>query len=98
MAKKKVKKVPYEKIPMDGYTLYRFADGTEYRAFRFVRDKSIPENKDAATYTGRIAPQLVDFDEALRRKGLTRAEWWRQHEEIALENAFHCKFHTEIVG
>lgn len=86
-----------ETVRKDDCTIYKFADGTEYTVRAFVRDVSIPENADGKTYSERIAPQAIPFDEALKRCGLTREEWWRQREEAALSNFYHCPMRTTIV-
>ena len=83
-------------IHQDGCTIYRYPDGTEYKIRNLIRDTSIPINAEAATYMERIAPQLKPLDEALKERGISKSEWYRQREEAAMSALYGCPVKTII--
>lgn len=79
------------------YTIYRYADCSEYTVRCFVKDTSVPEDSGGETYMNRIAPQMVPFEEYLKKNNLTKQEWWRRHEEAVLSSIHNCEVKTTIV-
>ena len=80
------------------FTRYRCGDGSECIARSFVKYTSVPENNEGKTYMDRIAPQMVPFDEYLRRNNLTGQEWWRRHEEAVQSRIHNCEIRTTITA
>ena len=80
------------------FTGYKYADGSEYIVRNFVRDTSVKENREGRTYMARIAPQMVQFDEYLKKNNLTRQEWWRRHEEAVQSRIHNCEIRTTVIN
>ena len=79
------------------FTKYKCTDGSEYIARNFVKDTSMKENPEGKTYMDRIAPQMVPFEEYLKKNNLTKQEWWRRHEEAIQSRIHNCEMRTTIL-
>ena len=76
---------------------YKYSDGNEYTVRCFIKDTSVKENAEEETYMDQIAPQMMPFDEYLRKNNLAKQEWWRQHEEAIQSRIHNCEIRTTII-